>query len=203
MYQVILASGSPRRRELLNQVGIRHIVMPGGGEETRIQGETPEELVTRLARMKANSVEEDIKGPVVIIGADTVVACGGEILGKPKVPGVAAEMVAKLAGGVHEVYTGVCALIKEESGEVKEICFSEKSLVEVYPMNKGQIEAYAESGEPLDKAGAYAIQGKFALYIKKIEGNFDNIVGLPVSRLYHEVYRAGIDLKTGMITASD
>lgn len=197
MYQIVLASGSPRRHEILNQVGIRHTVLPNSGEELTKEGETPEEMVIRLSYNKASFAAEDIPAPAVIIGADTVVVHRGEILGKPGTHQKAGEMVGSLAGDLHEVVTGVCAIIKEEDGGNRAISFSEKSGVEVCPMKEEQIAAYAATDEPLDKAGAYAVQGEFAIYIKKIDGNFDNIVGLPVSRLYQEVYAAGIDLKTG------
>ena len=197
MYRIILASGSPRRREILERVGIPFTVCVSGAEETRIEGETPERLVERLSRKKALEAADNAQAPAVVIGADTVVAKGHRILGKPETRERAAQMLREIAGGVHEVYTGVCAVILQEGGEKSLISFAEKSTVTVCPMTESQIEEYAASKEPLDKAGAYAIQGKFALYIARIEGNYDNIVGLPVSRLYQEVLKAGIDLKTG------
>ena len=197
MYQIVLASGSPRRREILNQVGISHTVLVSRAEEVKREGETPEELVKRLSREKASEVAGRVAGPAVIIGADTVVVQDGMVLGKPGTPERAKEMLTRLAGNIHSVYTGVCTVIQNEDGTKEEISFAERSEVELYPMTESQIQEYAQCGEPLDKAGAYAIQGRFAVYIHRIDGNYDNIVGLPVSQLYQRVYEAGIDLYTG------
>ncbi len=197
MYQIILASASPRRREILERVGIPFTVCVSGSQETRIEAEAPDEMVIRLSREKALETADRAQAPAVVIGADTVVAKGNQILGKPGTADRAVQMLTELSGRTHEVYTGVCAVILHEDGQREVLSFAERSTVAVCAMTREQIEEYAACGEPLDKAGAYAIQGKFALYIDRIEGSYDNIVGLPVSRLYREVLGAGIDLKTG------
>ena len=189
MYQIVLASGSPRRREILNQVGISHTVLVSRAEEVKREGETPEELVKRLSREKASEVAGRVAGPAVIIGADTVVVQDGMVLGKPGTPERAKEMLTRLAGNIHSVYTGVCAVIQNEDGTKEEISFAERSEVEVYPMSDEQIWDYIKTKEPMDKAGAYGIQGRFAAYIKGIEGDYNNVVGLPIGRLYQELYK--------------
>lgn len=127
----------------------------------------------------------------MIIGADTVVAASGRILGKPKDAGDAVRMLKMLQGKEHEVLTGVTLILKK-SGQ--EICFAEATKVHVYPMTEEQIRSYVESGEPMDKAGSYGIQGRFAAYVSGIEGDYNTVVGLPVGRLYQEALAAGIDL---------
>ena len=127
----------------------------------------------------------------VVIGADTIVAYGAEIMGKPKSRQHAIEMLSELQGHVHQVYTGVTLIIMTGKDR-KLICFHEKTEVEMYPMTQAQIEAYVSTGEPMDKAGAYAIQGKCAAYIKGICGEYNNVVGLPIARLSQELSKAGI-----------
>lgn len=122
-----------------------------------------------------------------MIGADTVVSSEGRILGKPASEEEAEEMIRSLAGKSHQVYTGVTLIWKEPSGETKRSSFAEGTDVFVYPMDEEEIRAYARCGEPMDKAGAYGIQGRFAAYVEKIEGDYSNVVGLPVGRLYQEI----------------
>lgn len=196
MYQIILASGSPRRREILEQVGVTFTIKVSDKEEI-MNSNDPESLVKELSAMKARDVAERVSSSAIIIGADTVVAQNNIIFGKPRDKKHAKEMLSIMQNNSHKVYTGVCILIKEEDNTIRELSFAVASAVRVAPMNESQIEAYIETNEPMDKAGAYAIQGKFAPYILGIEGDYYNIVGLPISSIYAELYKNGIDLITG------
>ena len=192
-YQIILASGSPRRKELLELIGAEFKIITSNKEEV-ITSTNPEEVVKELSMMKAEDVAESVSGPAVILGADTVVAHGGRILGKPKDKEDAFRMIRSFAGEDHDVYTGVCIIKKEADGSVKKISFAEGTKVTVYPMTEVEIERYVASGEPMDKAGAYAIQGLFAPYIKGIEGDYYNIVGFPIAGIYQRLKAEGINL---------
>ena len=194
MKKNVLASGSPRRRELVRQIGISFEVVKAEGEE-KITTDDPEEAVKELAMQKAQEVADRVDADVVI-GADTVVAVDGEIMGKPKDPADAARMIHRIQGRDHEVLTGVAVILKK--GEVETtINFAETTRVHVFPMTEEEIQAYASSKEPMDKAGAYGIQGLFAAYVSGIEGDYNNVVGLPVGRLYQEVKAiADVDLRT-------
>ena len=192
-YPIILASGSPRRKELLELIGAEFTIITSNKEEV-ITGTDPAEVVKELSKMKAEDVAEGVKGPAVILGADTVVAYRGQILGKPKDKADAIRMITSFAGDDHYVYTGVCIIRKEADGSQKTISFAEGTRVTVYPMTAQEIEAYVNSGEPMDKAGAYAIQGLFAPYIKGIEGDYYNIVGFPIAGIYQRLKEEGIDL---------
>lgn len=194
--RVILASASPRRLELLRQVGIEPEVEPSHVEEV-ITSTVPEQVVMELSGQKAEDIadlhrDED----VIVIGADTVVAFDGKILGKPKDREDAIRMIGMLQGHIHQVYTGVtlvfCGKLSEKcAGEVdnhaKILTFSEKTDVHVCPMTKEQICSYVETGEPMDKAGAYGIQGYFAAWVREISGDYNNVVGLPVGRIYRTI----------------
>lgn len=186
MYKIILASGSPRRKEIMEQVGIPFTVMISSKEEV-YHGKEPVNIVKDLASMKANDIA-DREGPnTVIIGCDTVVSFHNQVMGKPKDEEDAKRMLHILQGNVHEVFTGVSLIIKDEiDGEQKdkEINFAVETRVYVNPMTERQIDEYVRSREPMDKAGAYAIQGKFAAFINKIEGDYYNVVGLPIAKLY-------------------
>jgi len=192
-YQVILASGSPRRKELLELIGVEFKIITSNKEEV-ITSTNPEEVVKELSMMKAEDVAEGVTGPAIIIGADTVVAHGGRILGKPKDKADAVNMIRSFAGDDHYVYTGVCIIRKEADGSVKKISFAEGTKVTVYPMTEEEIEQYVATNEPMDKAGAYAIQGLFAPYIKGIEGDYYNIVGFPIAGIYQRLKEEGINL---------
>ncbi|MBS6397716.1 MAG: septum formation inhibitor Maf [Clostridiales bacterium] len=189
MEKIILASASPRRKELLEQIGAAFEIRKAEGEEV-ITSDIPQEVVKELSGQKAQEVAEKAAG-TVIIGADTVVAIEGQILGKPKDRADAVRMLKLLQGTDHEVITGVTVILKEQG---KRICFAEVTKVHVFPMTDAQIKAYVESGEPMDKAGAYGIQGRFAAYVSGIEGDYNNVVGLPVGRLYQELLAVGVDL---------
>jgi len=187
---VILASASPRRTELLAQAGILHKIIVSECEEHATTN-VPEEYVMELAGIKAEDVfkkyyHEHPKEDFLIIGSDTVVAAEGNILGKPKSEAEAFEMLSMLQGNTHQVYTGV-AVYSSVDGQAKQQVFFERSDVEVYPMNKEEIKAYIATGDCGDKAGSYGIQGRFAIHIKGIHGDYNNIVGLPIARLYQEL----------------
>ncbi len=184
---IILASGSPRRRELLSQIGIEPKIMPSAVDET-ITSPDPEEAVIELSARKAEDVAARADKGTLIIGADTVVAVKGQILGKPKDCHDAERMLGLLQGQSHQVYTGVTLILKESSGS-RGITFAEKTEVFVYPMTQEEILDYVRSGEPMDKAGAYGIQGRFAAYIRGICGDYTNVVGLPVGRVWQEKKR--------------
>lgn len=190
-YRVILASGSPRRKELLEQMGVSFEIVTSQCEEV-ITSTNPEDVVKELSRMKAEDVAKHIQVPAIILGADTVVAHNGRILGKPKDKEDAVQMISSFAGQEHYVYTGVCIIIKEEDGSEEIISFAEGTKVVVYPMTEQEILDYVASGECNDKAGSYAIQGLFAPYIKEIEGDYYNIVGFPIARIYQSLKEKGI-----------
>ena len=189
MKKIILASGSPRRRELLTQIGISFEVVKAEGEE-KITTDDPEEAVKELAMQKAQEVAGRVDADVVI-GADTVVAVDGEIMGKPADRADASRMLHALQGRSHQVYTGV-ALDAVRQGVYTVHSFVQRTDVCVYPMTDAEIEAYMDTGEPFDKAGAYGIQGRFGKYIEKINGDYLNVVGLPLGRLYQEMKRLGL-----------
>ncbi len=184
---VILASASPRRLELLRQVGINPMVEPSHMEEV-LKGTEPEQVVAELSVQKAGDIADRHTGEeVVVVGADTVVSVDGRILGKPKDRDDAICMISMLEGRVHQVFTGVTLVFcgKERS----EVTFVERTDVRVCPMTRSQIEAYVDTGEPMDKAGAYGIQGQFAAWVEGISGDYNNVVGLPVGRVYREIMK--------------
>ncbi len=186
---LILASASPRRYELLCQIGMNPVVFASEIEET-MEGETPEEIVKSLSRQKAEDVAGHFRNGEIVIGADTVVVSGGRILGKPATHQAAAEMIRMLAGKTHQVYTGVTIIRcadEKSSFEARKRTFAAKTDVRVYPMSEEEILLYAGSEEPMDKAGAYGIQGSFGAYVEGIDGEYANVVGLPIGRIYQEM----------------
>ena len=188
--RIILASGSPRRTELLQTAGIVHEVVVSGADED-VQEENPARLVEMLSSRKAEEVYERLvqqepSGDLVVIGADTVVAADGKILGKPEDEEDARRMLRMLSGRSHHVYTGV-TLCGRMGSVRREVSFSEESAVHVAQLTEEEISEYIDSGEPMDKAGAYGIQGAFMKFVSGIEGDYFNIVGLPVSHLYQEM----------------
>lgn len=185
MNEIILASASPRRSQLLMQVGIPFEVIPSAYEEAEFS-KSPQDTVLAFARGKAKEVLARIGDGRTVLGADTVVACDGRILGKPRSKEQAFDMLKSLQGRSHEVYTGVC-LIKKQSEKILEKSFVEETRVDFAPMTDAQIWEYVESGECMDKAGAYGIQGRCAAYITGICGDYNNVVGLPVGRVYREL----------------
>lgn len=185
-HPVVLASGSPRRKELLEQIGISARIQPSTGEE-KSGADTPGELVMELSAVKAQEIAGDCEAGTLVIGADTVVVLEREILGKPQTAERAAQMIQKLQGRSHQVYTGVTVILCMGEGQFHGTSFAEVTDVELWPMTEREISEYVQSGEPLDKAGAYGIQGRFAAYIKGIRGDYTNVVGLPLGRLVHEI----------------
>lgn len=187
---VVLASASPRRTELLTQAGIQHVVLPSTCEE-HITSSRPEDVVQELSHQKAENVYDTWKSlhpqeKFLIIGSDTVVANNGQILGKPADKEDARNMIQALQNHTHQVFTGVSLMLFDGTTK-KEQTFYEKSDVEVYPMSEQEIETYLSTDEPYDKAGAYGIQGGFAIYVRSITGDYNTIVGLPLSRIYQEL----------------
>ena len=193
--KIYLASASPRRKELLKQVGISFKTMPSMVEE-KITKTEPQEVVEELSYQKAVDVcgrlTEENREDFVVIGADTVVSCWGDILGKPKDKEDAVRMLNKLQGGSHQVYTGVTLAWKYKDMSAMYATFSECTDVTMYTMSEEEIKRYVDSGEPMDKAGAYAIQGLCAAYIQGICGDYNNVVGLPVGRVCQELKKRGL-----------
>ena len=177
-HKLILASASPRRREILAKTGIPFEVVVSGCDEN-INETEPDRLVSELARLKAEDVAKAYP-EAVVIGADTVVTHKGSILGKPADRQEAFNMIRRFAGDTHQVYTGVCVVIPND----RIINYSVCTNVNVTDMTDEEIYRYLDTDEYRDKAGAYAIQGLFAPYISSIEGDYYNVVGLPVSSLY-------------------
>lgn len=229
-YKLILASASPRRKELLEQIGIKFEIIPAKGEEV-LNSMIPSQVVLDLSKQKATEVAEQVKEfipsgashydhsvvsqgilklpkqkeieiaeqteqvqkGIIVLGADTIVVFKDKILGKPKDVVDAMNMLQMLSGNIHSVFTGVTLLILEKKNK-KIISFYEETKVSMYAMTSEEITAYISTKEPMDKAGAYGIQGKGARYIKRIEGDYHNVVGLPVGRIYQELYQSGIEI---------
>lgn len=168
----------------MEQVGLTPEIIPSRAEESPLAVD-PEGVVLELSEKKAEDVAAFCKrdgDDMVVLGADTLVAVEGKILGKPESRQEAEEMISLLAGKVHQVYTGVSLILIEQGKIAGRQSFAEKTDVSVYPMEPEEIRAYVDSGEPMDKAGAYGIQGFFAAYIKGINGDYSNVVGLPLGR---------------------
>jgi septum formation protein len=191
MKKLILASSSPRRRELLSQIGLEFEIRTADVDE-HIQADTPAHLVEQLSLRKASAVQPaDGEKPAFVIGADTIVALEGTVLGKPADPEDAKRMLRLLQGRSHEVYTGVTIMSYLPDGTENHCTYAEETKVHFAPMTEAEIEEYVATGDPLDKAGAYGIQGFCARYISHIEGDYNNVVGLPVGRLYRELKKMG------------
>ncbi|MCI8767050.1 MAG: septum formation protein Maf [Ruminococcus sp.] len=206
--RIILGSASPRRRELLEQIGIEFEIVVSDARE-HYKSTRPEEIVRELALMKAEHVAKEVERRekeraeqasiprletgevhlcnVVILGADTIVVRDGQILGKPSDEEEAFSMLKSLQGRMHQVYTGVAVLNFDGSGSLRTISHAEETKVYVHEMTDEEIRRYIAAGESMDKAGAYGVQGRFAAYIDRIEGDYYNVVGLPVAYLYHTV----------------
>lgn len=186
--RIILASASPRRKELLEQIGLEFEIKVSHVQESMTATE-PGKIVEELSEQKARAVLESLENEkdVLVIGADTIVAFGNSILGKPSSVKHAAEMLEWLSGNTHEVYTGVTVYYRVSEGVLSCKTFHEMTKVSFYPMTEGEISEYVATKDCMDKAGAYGIQGFCARYIKGIEGDYNNVVGLPVGRLYQEI----------------
>lgn len=187
---IVLASASPRRRELLEMLGVCDFkICPAAGEEKIKDGLSPEEIVCSLSKAKAEEVRAKCGGDDVIIAADTIVWHEGRVFGKPKTEREAKLMLGELSGKTHEVFTGI-TVIKGE----KIISEAECTKVHFRQLDEAEIEAYVLSGEPMDKAGAYGIQGKASLFAEGIEGDFFNVMGLPLCRLGKMLKTIGVRL---------
>lgn len=185
MKEIILASGSPRRKELLAQIGIAFQVIKSNAEE-KITSAIPEEIVKDLSAQKAADVAAGIKEGI-ILGADTIVCLDHEVMGKPKDREDAYQMLERLQGRSHSVFTGVTLMKKEPGKDDIVRSFAVETKVKVHEMSKEEIEAYLDTGDPFDKAGSYGIQGPFAAYVDGIEGDYNNVVGLPIAAVYQEL----------------
>ncbi len=181
-----MASASPRRAELMKLAGFKFLVAPSAADEGLPDGVEPEKWAVILAERKALDVAGRFP-EAVVVGADTIVACEGRVLGKPRDKAEAAEMLGFLSGKRHQVFTGVCIV---RGGLKRSFCCCTD--VEFYPLSEDEIWDYVNSGEPLDKAGAYGIQGKGALLVKEICGDYYNVVGLPIAMLCRELKEMGV-----------
>ena len=182
---LILASASPRRRELVGFMGIPFEVITADAEETT-HG-MPEALVTENARRKAEAVAKRYPGRIVL-GADTIVYWHGQVLGKPRDEDEAVRMLRGLQGDRHTVYTGVCVI-----SQGKEDCRYDTSDVMFVPLTDREIVSYVRTGEPMDKAGAYALQGRGGMFVQRIEGSYSNVIGLPMSLTREMLLAAGLE----------
>lgn len=193
MKKLVLASASPRRKELLSQIGLDFIVCPSDAEEV-ITKTVPAEIVMELAKTKAEAIwQKTEQENCIVLGADTIVVKDDEILGKPKDDQDAARMIQMLQGCVHQVYTGVCFYYREEGTDIEKChLFYGCTDVQVAPMSRQEIATYLQQGEHRDKAGAYGIQGFFERYIEGIRGDYANVVGLPVGLVYRELIKLGL-----------
>ncbi len=178
---IVLASASPRRKDILTTAGVEFKTAVSQAEERLDPALPPGEAAAQAARVKAGDVAKTYPDDCVV-GADTIVVLDGEILGKPKDKADAVAMLKKLSGREHTVYTGVC-IIKDGA----ESCFSEATNVEFYPLTETEIEEYVETGEPMDKAGAYGIQGIGCALVRGITGDYFNVMGFPIARVLRAI----------------
>jgi len=198
--RIVLASASPRRRELLTQIGLTYTAMVSD-KETEPFSSDPVEVCREEARMKAEDVVEKAVAifpgiPLIVIGADTVVSCDGQILGKPADREDAEAMLRLLSGKTHQVYTGVCAIACQGASladGTDKCLFVDGTDVRVAELSDEDLNDYLATKEPYDKAGAYGIQGLFARYVEGIDGDYNNVVGLPVGRLYRTCLSGVVD----------
>lgn len=186
--RLILASASPRRAEVLRNAGVHFQVLSSAVDETPLPGEAPADLVLRLAKAKAKLVAARAVGSAIVVAADTTIALDGRIMGKPRSSEEARAMLRQLSGRTHAVHTGL-ALIRLP--DVERRSSVETTLVTFSPLSDEEIARYLASGEPFDKAGAYAIQGRAGPFISRIEGDYFNVVGLPLARLCHLLRELG------------
>lgn len=199
--KIILASNSPRRSDLLKQAGYEFEILTSNIEENTLKTK-PDEVVKDLSLQKATNVFNGIMKVVnlsldayegislLIIGADTIVSKSGNIMGKPSDSFHAFNMINSLQGDVHQVYTGVSLIFYDFQTQKKKIhSFHDCTDVEFYPMTSAEINSYIATGDCFDKAGSYGIQGPFGIFVKKINGDYNNVVGLPISKLYREIYK--------------
>lgn len=193
MKKIILASQSPRRRMLLNMLGLDFVSIAADADESFYPGEQAQPGAERMARQKALAVARNLNEGLVI-AADTVVCCEGEIMGKPLNEEDAFLKLSRLSGKAHQVITAICIIDTEESGMDLE---SELTTVYFRDLTPQEINGYIKSGEAMDKAGAYGIQGLASVFVEKIDGCYFNVVGMPLTRLYKALKRRGVNLLEG------
>lgn len=194
MERIILASASPRRKELLEQIGITFEVIISNVKENIQYLDNPGKYVEQLALMKAQEIARRVNSGHLIIGADTIVLIDNEILGKPENEEEAFNTIKRLSGKSHFVFTGI-AVVESKSGRI--LVSHERTKVKFREIEDDDIRAYVKTGEPMDKAGSYGIQKKGAVFVESIEGCYFNVVGLPVSRLYSMLKGFGIEVLRG------
>ena len=199
-FKIILASASPRRKQLLELAGFEFEIWPSDKEEV-ITKKIPEEICVELSKQKAIDVASSIRTyndlhkdlttetDILVIGADTIVVKDGSILGKPKDEDDAFSMLKILSGNTHSVFTGVTFVFSGRDGRVGEYSFYEETKVSFYPLDDEDIKSYVASGDAMDKAGSYGIQTGAATFVRSIEGDYYNVVGLPIARVIHELKR--------------
>jgi septum formation protein len=187
-HSLILASSSPRRRYLLEQAGLQFSVIPSTVDESSFPASTPEDYVRSLAEAKARQISESYPESWVI-GADTLVLIDGNILGKPDSPARARQMLETLSGKTHRVLTGFCVCCKCNGGNFLETV---ESKVLFKALSDGEIDWYIRTGEPFDKAGGYAVQGLGSFFVKRIEGSYTNVVGLPICEVMEYLLSEGV-----------
>ena len=192
---VVLASASPRRAELLGAVGLRPVIRPAALDETMLPGEGPAETALRLARAKLAAVAADVREPALVIAADTVVSIAEVCLGKPRDRADNRTMLAGLAGRWHRVHTGVALrrTAAPDGGDSERAAVA-MTEVEMAPLGAVELDRYVASGEGLDKAGGYAIQGRASLFVTAVRGSCSNVVGLPMALVYRLARELGVDL---------
>ena len=189
--RIILASQSPKRKELLEQMELKFDVLVSNADEKLEEGLTIEEQAKNVSYQKAKAVFDKTEGNRIVIGSDTMVVKNNKIYGKPKSKEEATQMIKMLKNTKHTVYTGL-AILEEKDGEYKEILDCDTANVYFRDMTEKEIEDWVNSGEAMDKAGAYAVQGKFMVFIDKIEGNYQTVMGLPVHKLYEHLKSLGV-----------
>ena len=197
MYKIILASESPRRKEIMELMGISFTTIASQVEEV-ITDKEPAKIVQALAALKTEDVASRFKNNnenIIVIGADTMVFYQDKALGKPKDEQEARKMLQMLSGNTHEVYTGVNIIIMKKNSLYKSISLAVCTKVVVANLSNDEIEDYIKTGEPMDKAGAYGIQGRFGIYIKEIIGDYYNVVGLPIANIYETLLKEGINIR--------
>ncbi len=197
-FKIVLASASPRRKQLLELIGLEFEIWPSDKDEVITKNE-PKDICTELSKQKALDVATQIKTynethsdlttctDILVIGADTIVAMEKEVFGKPKDEADAVRMLKNLSGNTHSVYTGVTLVFMNASGRVGEYTFYDETKVTFYPIDDEDIKAYVDAEDVLDKAGAYGIQSKAAAFVRSIDGDFYNVMGLPVARILAEI----------------